>query len=30
MISGELPTSVHFGVRRKNMNGLGFTTRSVR
>ena len=30
MISGELPTSVAEGVRRKNMNGLGFTTRSVR
>ena len=26
----ELPTSVQLGVRRKNMNGLGFTTRSVR
>ena len=29
-VSLELPTSVQFGVRRKNMNGLGFTTRSVR
>ena len=30
IISGELPTSVADGVRRQNMNGLGFTTRSVR